>query len=87
MEDIANTVRPYKVYTALLIQEGGQPPQAIVLENTIGNLEWVYRDTGYYEIYSGDGPFTLDKTFINNNILGGGDQNVVFNRKIISIKL
>jgi hypothetical protein len=74
--------RPYKVYTALLTQEGSQAPVATVLENTIGNLEWSYRSDGYYELYNIDGPFTFDKTFINNNILGGESQNVVFNRII-----
>ena len=54
----------YKVYTALLSQEGGQPPTAIVLENTIGNLEWVYRSDGYYSLQSTDFPFTENKTFI-----------------------
>lgn len=74
--------RPYKVYTALLTQEGDSAPQAIVLENTIGELSWGYRETGYYSLDSQDFPFINQKTFINNTILGGVDQNVTFNRII-----
>ena len=72
----------YKVYTALLTQEGQQPPTAIVLENTIGNLVWIYRSDGYYGLESTDFPFTENKTFINNNILGASAPNFVFNRMI-----
>jgi hypothetical protein len=42
--------KPYKVYTALLTQSGaGNPPTAVVLENTIGNIVWSYISTGLYK--------------------------------------
>ncbi|MBI4947439.1 MAG: hypothetical protein HY840_13685 [Bacteroidetes bacterium] len=39
---------PYKKYVALLTQTGTNPPTAIVLENTIGNIVWTYLSTGSY---------------------------------------
>lgn len=76
------SIRPYKVYTALLSQEGSSAPQAIVLENTIGTLSWDYRDPGYYGLTSQDNLFIDNKTFINNNIVGGNGTEMVFNRII-----
>jgi hypothetical protein len=44
------TLAPYKVYTALLTQSGvSNPPTAVVLENTIGNIVWSYISTGLYK--------------------------------------
>lgn len=43
-----NNTMNYKVYTALLTQEGTNPPTAVVLENTIGNIVWTYYNTGQY---------------------------------------
>ena len=71
---------PYKMYTALLTQEGGSAPQAIVLENTIGELSWDYREPGYYGLSSLGTPFVENKTFINNNIVGPAGADFVFNR-------
>lgn len=47
--------RPYKVYTALLTQEGTDAPEAIVLENNTGlTFNWVYGGVGiYYTITDG----------------------------------
>ena len=59
---ITTNIKPYKVYTALLTQEGGSAPQAIVLENTIGELSWDYREPGYYGLSSLDTPFVADKS-------------------------
>lgn len=56
------TLAPYKVYTALLTQNGGDPPTAIVLENTLGgSIVWTYISTG---VYKGTltGAFPEDKT-------------------------
>jgi uncharacterized protein YneF (UPF0154 family) len=52
----------YKVYTALLTQEGENAPEAIVLENTIGNITWNYAGVG---LYGGilNGAFINNKTF------------------------
>ena len=61
MQDITDSIRPYKVYTALLTQEGQTTPTAIVLENTIGEIEWEYRTTGNYSAEL-VGAFTVDKT-------------------------
>jgi hypothetical protein len=61
MQDITDSIRPYKVYTALITQESEANPTVIVLENTIGDLEWSYRDTGSYSIELVDA-FTVDKT-------------------------
>lgn len=47
----------YKVYTALLTQSGTNPPTAQVLENTIGDVNWSYGNTGEYFIGSGAAPF------------------------------
>lgn len=52
----------YKVYTALLTQEGSNPPTAIVLENTLGgDVVWSYAAPG---VYKGTltGAFPEDKT-------------------------
>ena len=38
----------YKKYVALLTQSGANPPTAVVLENTIGNIVWTYLNTGNY---------------------------------------
>ena len=63
-----NNTMNYKVYTALLTQEGTNPPTAIVLENTLGgDVVWSYI---YVGAYSGTliGAFPQDKTamFITN---------------------
>ena len=41
---------PYKVYTALLTQEGTNAPVATVLEDTIGNISFAYDGVGLYRI-------------------------------------
>jgi hypothetical protein len=48
----SSVARPYKVYTALLTQSGINAPVAIVLENTIGNVTWVYNGIGQYAAIS-----------------------------------
>lgn len=59
---------PYKVYTALLSQRNENPPIAIVLENTIGEISFTYNDIGFYSCVSND-KFTEEKTavFIGSN--------------------
>lgn len=55
----------YKVYTALLSQEGTDAPVATVLENTLGGyIVWSYYTEG---IYNGEllGAFTINKTDIS----------------------
>jgi hypothetical protein len=61
MQDIVDTTRPYKVYTALLTQSGTNAPIATVLENTLGNIVWSYSSVGSYQATL-TGAFT-SKTF------------------------
>lgn len=56
-----NRVSNYKSYVALLTQEGTDAPQAIVLENTIGDVSYGRFSDGHYVVIS-DNLFTLDKT-------------------------
>lgn len=55
--------RPYKVYTALLTQLGTDAPRAIVLENTIGDIDWTYSSVGEY-IGTLANAFTSSKTYV-----------------------
>jgi hypothetical protein len=61
MQDITDSIRPYKVYTALITQESEAIPTVIVLENTIGEIEWSRRGTGNYSAELVDA-FTVNKT-------------------------
>jgi hypothetical protein len=63
MQDVSDSIQPYKVYTALLNQEGETNPTAIVLQNTLGNITFFRSDAGRYSIL-GDNLFDEDKTFI-----------------------
>lgn len=54
----------YKVYTALVTQEGvDSVPFAVELENTIGDISYTYNAVGRYSIIS-DSLFTSGKTTI-----------------------
>jgi len=55
-----------KVYRALLTQAGTNAPTAAVLENTLGNITFVYNAVGEYEIQSA-ALFTNAKTFYTPN--------------------
>ena len=60
----------YRVYTALLTQISTNPPTAIVLENTIGQVWWSYTSVGKYQINS-DRLFPIDKTYLHcENVFG-----------------
>ena len=52
----------YKVYTALLIQEGTNAPTVTILENTLGDIVWSYFGVGSYR-GTLIGAFITDKTF------------------------
>jgi len=59
---LVETVKPYKVYTALLSQSGTSAPTATVLENTLGGtIVWTRSATGIY-VGTLSGAFTVDKT-------------------------
>lgn len=69
---------PYKLYTAVLSQNGISAPVATVLENTLGVVPtYAYTNAGKYTI-SGitPSPFDVSKTFI---IVQGGQFNVIGN--------
>lgn len=57
------TIKPYKVYTALLTQTGTNAPVATVLENTLGaTITWSYVGVGQYYATASSGVFTENKT-------------------------
>lgn len=55
--------RPYRVYTALLSKTGTNAPTAIVLENTLGTINYTYIGVGSLRVVSPDFLFTDNKTF------------------------
>jgi hypothetical protein len=61
-------VAPYKVYTALLSQNGTTAPVPTILENTIGNIVWTRIEAGFY-IATLNGAFTAGKTFVNGVVV------------------
>ena len=63
MQDITDSVRPYKVYTAIVTAWDADAPVAIELENTIGTITITRLEEGRYLIYS-DVLFVGDKTVI-----------------------
>ena len=60
---------PYKVYTALLTQSGGNAPVATVLQNTIGDIVWGYVGDGSFTATLA-GAFAVNKTFTLLNMFG-----------------
>jgi len=61
---LVETVKPYKVYTALLSQTGTSAPTATVLENTLGGtVVWTRSTIGQY-VGTLTGAFTDQKTII-----------------------
>lgn len=59
---VKDNARPYKVYTALLTQEGTNPPVATVLENTLGfDVIWTRFSDG---IYQSQAAFDITKTAV-----------------------
>lgn len=76
-------IRPYKVYTALLTQSGTTAPEAIVLENTIGDINWSYINPGYYHAIISDSTYPTNKTTIispsssyTSNLPSGGTMDI-----------
>lgn len=69
-----DSVRPYKVYTALLTQSGINPPTPTVLENTLGGIVvWTYDIEGIYNATL-TGAFLPNKTvvFCTKQMTGSG---------------
>ena len=49
VKEVLSRLQPkYKVYTAILTQEGTSAPTAEVLDNTIGNIVWSREEAGSY---------------------------------------
>lgn len=61
---IADSLRPYKVYTAILNQSNTGNPVATVLENTIGDIVWQFADDGQFFASLTDG-FPNLKTWVS----------------------
>ena len=83
MEDIANTVRPYKVYTALLTQTGTSAPVATILENTANlTVTYTYNNPGIY-LFSFV-KLSSEKVVINVSTKFGSFGNIVTNSYTIN---
>ena len=64
-QEIANLAFGYKVFTALLTQEGANNPVITVLQNSTGEtFSAVRNDVGDYEITKSGGDFTNAKTVV-----------------------
>ena len=74
-EDVEALQPTYKVYTALMTQEGTNAPTATILENTLGPIVWTRLSSGNYRGTLAD-TFLIDKTFILNPV-GGNDSSVL----------
>ena len=62
----------YKVYTALLFQNGTDAPTATVLENTLGGtINWTRSGVGSYLGTLTGGTFTYLKTVVFTQVPGG----------------
>ena len=72
------SVKPYKVYTALLTQSGTDAPVATVLENTIGGGDAIYsRDTtGEYTVIFGVDIFTSPNAYVFISFPGATDTSI-----------
>lgn len=87
----------YKVYTALINQEGTDAPTAEVLENTLGSdITWSYSATGTYygavtsEIFTADNTYsTITANFDGRTIVGVFDGTQIklqsLNRSYVNI--
>jgi len=62
---LSATIKPYKIYTALLTQASTGIPTVKILENTLGGVPvYSYTSTGIY-VMTLTGAFPADKTFIS----------------------
>lgn len=72
----------YKVFTALVSQDGGNDPILVILENTIGDVTTNYRALGQYDINLPANIPLTSKIFINNTSIAQSSSDSVFNRII-----
>lgn len=79
MQDVTDTVRPYKVFTAIISQSGTSNPTAIVYQNTFGiNFNFVRTAAGNYQIQDFvNNPFITNKSFSLATINGGSTNKIV----------
>lgn len=75
LNSLVTPSKPYKVYTALLTQLGTDDPIANVLENTIGEINFIRDDVGAYKVISPAGLFTLNKVVFIIGERDGADAN------------
>jgi hypothetical protein len=79
MQDVSDSIQPYKVYTALVSQSGTDAPTAIILENTFGQTPtWARAGAGQYSLSFTGSPLTENKT--TPPPAGDSTGNVLFNR-------
>lgn len=75
----------YKVYSALISQSGTNPPTAVVLENTLGDIIWSREGVGNYMATS-DNLFIENKTTLDIAPRYGFYKNSNFDSSTISIE-
>jgi len=79
VEQMITNSRPYKVYTALLTQEGTSAPVATVLENTLGETIIFTRfGAGMYRTNNPNNIFNSTKTFVLFTGGNGDDLNGIY---------
>jgi len=57
----------YRSYVALISQSDSDDPTAIILENSLGDIQWSWSDDGEYYAYLPNA-FPADKTFVRINL-------------------
>ena len=84
-ESIYDTQPKYRVFTALLSLSGVNPPTAIILENTLGQIPtFSYNVVGNYSINVIGSIFTNNKTFVSITA-PTTDEDVVLKASSISV--
>ena len=68
IQDIANVIKPYSIYVALLTQSGTSAPVETILENTLGDITWSYEGLGTYHGTLSSGVFDTQRSFFNSNL-------------------
>ena len=58
----------YRSYVAIVTQVSTDPPTAVVLENSLGEITFTYDGAGYYIIHSANSAFTVNKTIALNTV-------------------
>ena len=78
----------YKIYTALLTQNGENSPNVDILKNTIGNINWIRDNAGNF---TGKrlGGFPIEKTFlmVNHGVPGAAEFVLIHNHNNGTLRL